>query len=228
MTIRSKLLLAWLASLTLLAPAARAGADVRFGAAVNVNDDTSLFLGVSSRYFEREPEVLEGWSRRVTDPDDLSVLFFLATHSRRSLDSVYALRRTGLSWWDVSVRLGVPAEVWFVPVADRPGPPYGKAYGHRKKHGHGHDHGRDCRRCRIDDRTARDLVAVRVLHEYYGVPVEYAMDARRDRRPIDTLVCDEYRSRHDRQRGKHGHRHDGDDGDDHDHHRSKSHRHKRN
>ena len=205
MTVRKKVLLAAVAALALCVPQARAAVDVAFGAAVNVDDNTSLFFGVSSRYFNREPRVVETWSQRVPDPDDLSVLMFLSARSGRSPDAVFAMRRTGLSWWDVSIRLGVPADVWFVPV-ERPGPPYGKAYGYWRKHG------RDTRAYRVDDRSCRDLVAVRMMHDYYGIPVERAMDLRRDGRRIDSLMGDEYRTRHGHGKG----RGDGDDqGHDH-------------
>ena len=197
MTVRRIVLVAGLAVLALCVPQARASVDVAFGAAVNVNDNTSLFFGVSSRYYAREPRVVETWSQRVPNPDDLSVLMFLSARSGRSLDAVFALRRAGLSWWDVSIRLGVPADVWFVPV-DRPGPPYGKAYGYWRKHG------RDTRAYRVDDRSCRDLVAVRMMHDYYGMPVERAMDLRRDGRRIDSLMGDEYRTRHGNGKGKSG------------------------
>ena len=39
----------------------------------------------------------------------------------------------GMSWWDISVRYGIRPEVYYVPVAVAPGPPYGKAWGHYKK-----------------------------------------------------------------------------------------------
>ena len=200
MTVRRMVFVVGLLAVLLLAPQAKAAVDVEFGAAVNVNDNTSLFFGVSSRYYEREPRVVETWSHRVPNPDDLSVLMFLSARSGRNLDAVFALRRAGLSWWDVSVRLGVPADVWFVPVAHKPGPPYGKAYGHWKKHGKNHY------AYRVDDRTCRDLVAVRVIHDYYGVPVDRAMEMRRKGGRIDHVVSNEYRSRHGKggKHGKHG------------------------
>ena len=231
MTVRCKVLLGSLVALTLLTPAAQAAVDVQFGAAVNVNDNTSLFFNVSSRYYNREPRVVETWSHRVPDPDDLSVLFFLSARSGRSPDAIFALRRGGLSWWDISLRIGVPADVWFVPVKGRPGPPYGKAYGYWKKHG------RDGRAYRVDDRGCRDLVAVRMMHEYYGIPVERAMDMRKDGRKVDRLVSDEYRHRHgkgphkahkgrgDSHGGKHGKGNDKDHGHSHGKHgKGKSHK----
>lgn len=173
------------------APAVQAGMDVQFGAAVNLNDDAQLYFNVSSRYFDREPRVVQDWGRRMS-PDDVSVLMFLSARSRRSPEAVFALRQHGLSWWDVSLRLGVPADVWFVPVpvSVRPGPPYGNAYGYWRKHGRNH------RAYRLSDVDTRHLVAVRVMHEYYGMPVDRCMELRRGGRSIQTLVGQEYRVRH--------------------------------
>ena len=49
MTVRCKMLLVTVVAVLLLAPQAKAGLDVQFGAAVNVNDNTSLFFGAKKR-----------------------------------------------------------------------------------------------------------------------------------------------------------------------------------
>jgi hypothetical protein len=101
-----------------------AGLDIDFGAKVKIDDDTDLFFSVSSRYFDRDRRVVETWGAHYSS-DDLAVGLFLATHGGQSPDYVFWLRCQGLSWWEVSARLGVPVEVWFVPVQRDPGPPYG-------------------------------------------------------------------------------------------------------
>jgi hypothetical protein len=131
---------------------------------------------------------------------------------------VYSYRRQGLSWYDVGVRSGLPVAVWYVPVARDPGPPYGKAYGYWRKHERNPRYN-----VRLTDRQARDLVAVRMAHEYYGVAPEVAMDWRRGGTNVQQIMTREYHTRHrvpkyrndddDDDRG-HGHRHDG-RGDDH-------------
>ena len=85
------------------------------------------------------------------------------------LNEIFDLRRRGRTWWEISIRYGVPADAWFVPVRRDPGPPYGKAYGHWKKHRRD-----DRRELVLSDVDARNLVAVRVMHEYYGVSAEIA------------------------------------------------------
>jgi len=200
-----------LAGLLLLAAAAlpaQAGLDIDFGASLRIGDDTDLYVAINSRYFDRDRDAVRSLSLRYRDPDDLAVALFIGRRSGRSSDAIWALRRQGLSWWDISLRFGVPADVWFVEVPRRPGPPYGKAYGHWKKHQRGR------RQLVLSDADLRNLVAVRMLHEYYEVPVEVAMDWRSGGRDLCSLMSGEYDRRHARP----GSRRDGqdEDGDRHD------------
>lgn len=173
-----------------VATPAQAGFDIDFGASVRLGDDTDLYLAISSRYFDRDRPTVDRYAVRYSDPDDLAVSFHLARHSRKSPDFILELRRKGLSWWDISVRLGLPAEIWFVQVDYDPGPPYGKAYGHWKHHK------RDARKAFVlSDDEARHLVAVRMIHEYYDVPVRVAMEWRSSGRNLRSIMSDEYTKR---------------------------------
>jgi hypothetical protein len=185
-----------LATAVVASPAAHAALDVDFGAAVRVNDDTDLYFAISSRYFDRDRRDVEYWGRRCDDPDDLAVALFIGRHSGRSLNEIFDLRRRGRTWWEISLRFGVPPDVWFVPVRRDPGPPYGKAYGHWKKHRRD-----DRRELVLSDFDVRNLVAVRVMHEYYGVSAEIAMRWRSDGDDLRSLASAQYRERHDKSRG---------------------------
>ncbi|HKQ61078.1 MAG TPA: hypothetical protein VJS92_07290 [Candidatus Polarisedimenticolaceae bacterium] len=189
----SRRLCAGLAASLLAAAAlpALAGIDVDLGGSVRIGDSTDLFFAISSRYFGQDRHVVEQWAPRYADPDDLAVALYVQRCSSRPLDAIFDLRHRGLSWWDISVRLGVPADVWFVPVARDPGPPYGRAYGHWK------NHKRDKRQpLRLEDDDIHNLVAVRMIHEYYNVPVEMAMQMRSSGENVRTLMSDEYKKRH--------------------------------
>ena len=183
-----------------LGPAARAGVDIAFGASVPIADDGRLFFSISSRYFDRDLRTVDSWSRRLPDPDDLSVFLHICAHTRTAPEIIFSYRRQGLSWYDVGVRAGIPVATWYVPVRTDPGPPYGKAYGHWKKHKRNPNYA-----VRLSDRQVRDLVAVRMAHEYYGVAPEIAMDWRRDGARVDVIMAREYRGRHG---GGHGGDHD--------------------
>jgi hypothetical protein len=170
--------------------------DLSVGAHVAVDDDTDLYFAINSRYFDRDQARVADLGRRYRNPDDLAVLLFLARHSRRDAGDIAVLRSKGLTWWEIGVRIGVPADVFFVRVARDPGPPYGKAYGHWKKHA------RKSSAYALTDVEVRDLVAVRMIHEYYGVPVEVAMSRRAAGGDLRVLMTAEYRERHGKGRYK--------------------------
>jgi len=186
-----RVLLALLVVAGMAVPTAQAGLDIDFGATVRIGDDDDLFLSVSARYFDKDRRSIDRVAVRYRGPDDLAVALFVARRSGSSADAIYRLRTDGLSWWDISVRLGMPVDVWFVPVRRDPGPPYGKAYGHWKKHKHNRRHA-----VVLTDTDLRNLVAVRMLHEYYGVSVDVAMEWRSSGRDVRTLVSGEYGKRH--------------------------------
>ncbi len=89
------------------------------------------------------------------------------------------------------MQYGIPVDAYFVTVKRDPGPPYGKAYGYWKKHKH--DRGT---KMVLADVDVRNLVAVRMAHEYYGVPVEVAMEWRSGGRNLADVMSDEYQKRH--------------------------------
>ena len=173
------------------APASRASTDVSFGVNAPVGDDGRLFFSISSRYFDRDEGVVEDWGRRFRNPDDLAVFLHICAHSSMAPDVVYRYRQRGLSWYDVGARAGVPMEVWYVG-------PYAEPYGQAKKHHHG-----SRKSVWLSDSECRDRVAVRMVHDYYGVAPEVAMDWRRDGTNVKVIMNREYRSRHDHgQRGR--------------------------
>lgn len=195
---------------------AMAGFDVDFGAAVQLNDRTDLFFRISSRYFDQDRSTITRLAARYQDPDDVAVALFIRRESGRTFDEMYYLRERGLSWWEISVRFGVPVERWYVQVERDPGPPYGKAYGYWKKHR------RNPQRMKLSDVQCRDLVALRISHEYYGVPVDVAM-AWRSEGDVRHVMTERYWDRHSS--GGHGSGNaqgdDDDQGQGHDKHKGK-------
>lgn len=178
-------------SVALCSTPALAGFDLDFGAAIRVGDKSELYLAISSRYFDQDRKVVETYAVRYADPDDVAVCLFISRRSGRPVEYIHSLRRQGLSWWDVSLRVGLPMDVWFVEVERAPGPPYGKAYGHWKHHKRDRRHA-----VMLSDVDLRNLVAVRMIHEYYGVPVGSAMDCRSSGRNLRDLMAEEYGRRH--------------------------------
>lgn len=187
---RVSLLVVLLIVAAVSATPAAAGLDIDFGASVTLGDSDDVFLSVAARYSDQDKEQVRNLAYRYRDPDDLSVALFVMRHSGRSAEWVWDLRRRGFAWWEIAIRAGMGPDVFFVPVRHDPGPPFGKAYGHWKK-----------QKARpetvvLTDDDVRNLVAVRIVHEYYGVPVEAAMEWRATGRDMRSLVVDEYHRRH--------------------------------
>ncbi len=170
--------------------AAESALDISLGAEIQIDDDTEVYIGVSSRYYDQNPEQVRGWNGQCGHPDDLAVTMFMARHSGKSPAYMLTLRSEGTSWWEISVGLGMDPDVWFLPVKMEPRPPYGKAYGHWKKSK------KSDQRLVLTDGDCRNLVAARMLHECYGVSVERAMEMRASGTDLKKLTAGEYRNHH--------------------------------
>lgn len=105
---------------------------------------------------------------KVLPPPDLSVLMFLAREANRPLDHLVDLRRKGLPFPDIAARIGLPPTVFLVPmpIDARVGPPYGKAHGYWKHHKRGKPV-----KVVLTDAEVIDLVHLRIVSGFYGVPV---------------------------------------------------------
>ena len=204
-------------AMTLAAPASRADVDISFGARAPIGDDSSLYFDISSRYFNQDQRYVRDWSQRFRNPDDLAVFMYIVQRSNDSPHRVYQLRRAGMSWYDVGVRCGIPFNAWYVTVNGVPRGRYSRPYGYYNQHRSNPTYVR-----RLSDREIRDLVAVRMAHEYYGVSPETAMDWRRNGSNVQIIMTREYRNRHhgdhdgdrydrnrDRNRDDHDRDHDG-------------------
>lgn len=126
----------------------------------------SLSVGDYYRVPQREIVMIE----RSIPRDEMGVVYFLAQRSHRSANYIADLRLRGISWWDISIRLGLDPRTLYVVNSHRySGPPYGQAYGY-------HNEGK---RHRLRDAEIVELVNVRFLSAYHGVSVDEVISHRR-------------------------------------------------
>lgn len=64
---------------------------------------------------------------------EVPVVYSVAHHAHVEPAVVLDLRRAGRSWMDITLHFGLSPEIYYVPLAVDPGPPYGNAYGYYKK-----------------------------------------------------------------------------------------------
>ena len=140
--------------------------------AVSVNARVGDFhVAVANYYHVPEREVVVVRERHISD-DDLPVVFFIAREAHVPPARVIALRQQGRSWWNISVGFGLRPDVYYVPVAYAPGPPYGHAYGHYKKPKS------QWNTIVLRDDDVVNMVHLRFLSEHYGIPPQQVMEAR--------------------------------------------------
>lgn len=117
--------------------------------------------------------------------DELGVVYYLSRHAHRDVSFVTDLRLRGLSWWDITLRLGLDPRVLYVVETRRAyGPPYGRAYGHHSKH-------------RLHDREIVDLVNVRFLSDYHRISPDEVIERRRGGDRFDRIDRDYREKRHE-------------------------------
>jgi hypothetical protein len=177
----------------------RAEAQTAFSVSAHIGE---FHVAVANYYRVPEREVIVIRERRIRD-DEIPVALFIAREAGVPWSRVVDMRLRGDSWWDISVRLGLGPDVYYVPVAVTPGPPYGRALGHYKK-----KHRKEWRTIVLTDADIVNLVELRFLTEHYRVAPERVIALRTDDRDFVAINAE--------LRGRNSHSANARDDDDHD------------
>ena len=149
--------------------------QVSVGVSVTDRDRASFYLAISNYYHVPEPQVVAVRDRHRLHDEELPVIYFLASRARMEPSAIIDLRIGGLSWLDIAFRCGLTPEVFFVPVkVKKIGPPYGNAYGYYKKY----SPAKEWTKIILTDREVVDLVNLRFISEYHGLPPDEIMKSR--------------------------------------------------
>jgi hypothetical protein len=126
--------------------------------------------------------------------DDLSVALFLAHHAHVDVKVVVGWRTRGLTWWDVSVKLGLGPDMFYVAIPDHVhvGPPYGNAYGYYRKRSPSYV---------FVDADVVNLVHLKVTSVYYNLDPVTVIKWREGGKHFGDIVHEH----HGRSRGKDAH-----------------------
>ena len=180
-----------------------AGAQTAVSVSAKIGD---FHVAVANYYAVPEREVIVIRERRIPD-DEIPVALFIARRASVPWARVVDMRLRGDSWWNISVRLGLGPEIYYVPVAVSAGPPYGRALGHYKK-----KHRKQWSTIVLDDADIVNLVELRFLSEHYGAPPERIIELRGHDRDFVAIHADlrgEPRRQSNRDRDDQGGNHPG-------------------
>lgn len=143
-------------------------ADFDIGISGSDEGITGLSLSIGEYYRVPHREII--MIERSIPREEMSVVYLLSHRAHRNAQFITDLRLRGLSWWDITLRLGLdPHTLYVVDTHRHSGPPYGKAYGYHKA---GKKH-------RLRDDEIVELANVRFLSRYHGVSVDDVIDRRR-------------------------------------------------
>lgn len=166
--------------------------DVDLGVSIDIGDD-DLYLRINAHHYDRDPEYVRTIIRRHNISDqDYPVVLFLAYHSGKDTGYIMSLRRHGFSWWDISLRIGVPVSVYFIDMDYRPsGPPYGNAYGYWKKHRKNPKY-----HFVLSDAEVFDLISLKMTSHFYKMNPKDVMQLRESGANFKHIVTKQYRKHH--------------------------------
>ncbi len=125
----------------------------------------SISIGDYYHVPQQEVVIIE----RSVPREEMSVVYYLSRKSHRDARYISNLRARGLSWWDITFRLGLdPRTIYVVDSRHHFGPPYGQAYGYSKHKKH-----------HLRDAEIVELVNVRFLADYHRISPDEVINRRR-------------------------------------------------
>lgn len=105
--------------------------QVSAGATLGSEGLEGFSVAVGNYYSVPQPQVI--WVRERLPYEEVPVAFFVASRAHVAPAAIVELRLAGRSWNYITRHYGLSPEIFYVPVAIDPGPPYGRAYGYYKK-----------------------------------------------------------------------------------------------
>ncbi len=149
-------------------------AEAEFSASVSMSDEgiTGFHISVGEYYDVPYKEVVIVKESRIPD-EEVPVVLLIASRAGVPKTKVIELRSGGMSWHDITLRLGLSPEIFYVPVNTSQGPPYGKAYGYYKNKPRA-----AWKSAVLTDRDIIDLVNLKFISEHYGIDPDDVVDMK--------------------------------------------------
>ena len=137
-----------------------------------------------------EPTIVRLLERGLPEPE-LPAIGMIAQRAHVPVARVADLRLGGMPLHDVAIHVGTGPEIFYVPYAVDPGPPYGNAWGYYRKHPRN-----QWRAMRLSDAAIVDASNVLLVNRYYGVPVGRVVELRHGGKSYPAIHRDLYALRH--------------------------------
>jgi hypothetical protein len=151
-------------ALSLMAICVPSTTDAGVSVGMTVTDEglKSFHVAIGDYYQIPDKEIVVVRKRHIPD-EELPVVFFLAARAKVAPGVIIDLRLKNKSWMEITRHFGLGAEVYYVPVKQVSGPPYGKAYGHFKN-----KNKKEWGKIALADADIVNFVNLKFVSEHYG------------------------------------------------------------
>ena len=140
---------------------AQADNRVDVGATIADGNLRNFYLAIGEYYRVPEREVTVIRERHIPN-HEVPVVLYIAQRAHVEPGSIVDLRLKGQSWMDITLRFGLGPDIYYVPMREVSGPPYGHAYGHYKNKPK-----KQWKNIRLDDDDVVNLVNLRFISDRY-------------------------------------------------------------
>lgn len=140
---------------------------VDVGASIVDGNIRNFYLAIGEYYRVPEREVIVIRERHIPH-HEVPVVLYIAQRAHVEPGVIVDLRLKGNSWMDITLHFGLGPDIYYVPMREVYGPPYGNAYGYYK-----HKPKKQWKSIRLDDDEVVNLVNLRFISDRY----KYAPDA---------------------------------------------------
>ena len=173
--------------------------DINAGISIGPEGLKSFYFSISDYYHVPEQKVEVLGERKIPE-EELSVVFYIAGIAGEKPEAIIRLRLGGSSWYDISIKYGIYANMYYVPLKSNPGPPYGKAYGYFKNKPR-----KEWKNINFTDEDIINLVNLRFISDYYGYDPTQIVKMRNEGKgfvAINNIVRSDKKGNKNRSKGK--------------------------
>jgi len=147
-------------------------AEVQVGVSADSDGLKAFHLAIGDHFRVDYRDVVSARERHIPD-QELPVVYFIASRAGVAPGAVIKMRLGGKSWMQIAFHYGLDAGHFYIPVERKPGPPYGKAYGHFKN-----KKKKQWREINLTDVEIINFVNLRFVSEHYGYSPDEVMKMR--------------------------------------------------
>ncbi|KAA3636246.1 MAG: hypothetical protein DWP97_03070 [Calditrichaeota bacterium] len=156
-------------------------AGVDAGISIDENGISDFHLAISKHYKVEEKEIVVIQKKNIPE-EEIPVVFYLAKHLGVESSRIVKLRLDGLTWHEICKFYGISPELFFVELKQKPGPPYGRAYGKYHKRPQ-----RNWREIYLSDADIINWTNLKFASEYYNCDPELIVEMRSNGRGFSEI-----------------------------------------